>query len=185
MPPAFMLWRRKGDVQERAPLRALWFANETHARFLGQPVAFARVTRNARANHVFPRRRPAAIARHDVIEIQIVAIEKLAAVLTGVLVTLENVVTRELNLLLGQPIEKEQHDHARDANLPGNRRNQFVVRRGRGEIPPTVEIMRQEIVLCVRRDDVGVSSVDERKRAARRADVDRLPQAIQHQDLTV
>jgi hypothetical protein len=32
---------------------------------------------------------------------------------------------------------------------------------------------------------MGVSSVDERKRAARRADVDRLPQAIQHQDLTV
>jgi len=180
-----MLWRRKGDVQERAPLRALWFANKTHARFLRQPVAFARVTWNARANDVFPRRCPAAIARHDMIEIQIVAIENVAAVLTSVLVTLENVVTGELNLLLWQPIEKEQHDHARDANLPGNRRNQFVVRRSRGEIPPAVEIMRQEIVFRVRRDDMGVSGVDERKRAARRADVDRLPQAIQHQDLTV
>src|SRR6266513_742905 len=116
MPPAFMLWRRKSDMQERAPLRALWFANESHACFLGQPVAFAGVTRNARANHVFPCRHPAAIARHDVIEIQIIAIEKLAAVLTSVLVTLENVVTRELHLLLGQSIEKEQHDHARDAN---------------------------------------------------------------------
>ena len=185
MPPAFMLWRRKSDMQEWAPFRALCFANKSHARFLGQPVAFAGVTRNARANHVFPRRCPPAIARHDVIEIQIVAIEKLAAVLTGVLVTLENVVTRELNLLLWQPIEKEQHDHARDADLPGNRRNQFVVRRGRGEIPPAVEVMRQEIVFRVGRDDMSVSSVDERKRPARRTDVDRLPQAIQHQDLTV
>ena len=113
-----MLRRRKGDVQERAPLRALWFANESHARFLGQPVAFARVTWNARANHVFPRRCPAAIARHHMIEIQIVAIEKMSAVLAGILIAFENVMPRKLYFLFRKPIKKQQDDDAWDANLP-------------------------------------------------------------------
>ena len=32
---------------------------------------------------------------------------------------------------------------------------------------------------------MGVTGIDERKRPARRADVDRLPKTIQHQNLTV
>ena len=51
------------------------------------------------------------------IEIQIVAIENLAAILAGVLIPLKHIVARKFYLFLWQPIEKEQHDHARDANL--------------------------------------------------------------------
>ena len=87
-------------------------------RFLRKPVAFTRVTRNAGANHVFPRRVPAAIARHHMIEIQIVAIEKMSAVLAGIFITLENVMTRKLYFLFRQPIKKQKDDDARDANLP-------------------------------------------------------------------
>src|SRR5438093_12686715 len=94
VPPAFMLRRRKCDMHERAPLRPLRLANQTHVGFLRQPVAFARVTLDARANYIFPRRRPASIARHDMIEIQFISLENMAAILASVLVALENVVPR-------------------------------------------------------------------------------------------
>ena len=77
-----------------------------HVRFMRQSIALARVTRNAGANHVFPSRQAAAIARHHVIEIQIAAIENMAAILAGVFVALENVVPGKLHFLLRQPIEE-------------------------------------------------------------------------------
>ena len=129
MPPAFVLRRGEGDVQEWPPLRPLRFADQYHLNFLRAAIAFARVTRNARANHVFPRRRSAAIARHHVIEIQIVAIKSHAAVLAGILVALENIVARKLHFLLRKPIEKEEHDHARHADLPRDRLDELVIRR--------------------------------------------------------
>src|ERR1051325_2242990 len=85
VPPAFVLWRREGDLHEGPPFRPLWFTNQAHVRFPWKPVALARITRNTRADHVFPSRCSAAITGHDVIEIQIVSIKQLAAVLAGVL----------------------------------------------------------------------------------------------------
>src|SRR2546430_6421554 len=107
-----MLRRRKCDMHKRAPLRSLRLANQTHVRFLRQPVAFACVTLNARANHIFPCRRSASIARHDMIEIQLISLENMAAILARVLVALENVVTGKLHFLLRETIKKEQHNHA-------------------------------------------------------------------------
>lgn len=185
MPPTFVLRRRESDVQKWPPLRSLWPANQRHLRFLRKPVALARVTRDARTNDILPRRRAAAIARQDVIEVQLNAIENVAAILAGVLVALENVVPGELHFLLRQPIEEQKNDHARDANLPRNGGYDFVLRRGRREIAPALEIMRQKIVRFIRGNDLGVAGINQRERAPRRADVDRLPEAIQHQNLTI
>src|SRR5437773_5566512 len=129
-------------MHERPPLRPLWLADETHVRFLWKPVAVARVTRDAGANHIFPRRHSATVPRHDVIEIQATALENLAAILAGIFVPLENIVTGKLHFLFRKAIEKEQHDHARDANLPRNGRYHFVFWRGRRKIAPTLEIVR-------------------------------------------
>ena len=63
------------------------------------------------------------------IQIQFAAIKSLAAVLTGVFVALENVVTRKFHFLFGKPIENEQHNHARDTNLERNRRDHLMVAR--------------------------------------------------------
>ena len=183
--PAFVLRRRKCDVHKRAPLRALRFANQTHLRFPRQTVALARIARDTGANHVLPDGESASVARHDMIEIQVVPLKNLAAVLAGVLVALENIVPREFHFLFRQPIEEEQHDHTRHPNLPRNRGDDFVIGRGGGEVAPTVEIMRQEIVFVIGGNHVGMARVNERERAPRRADVDRLPEAIQHQNLTV
>ena len=175
-----MLRRRKCDMHKRAPLRSLRLASQTHVRFLREPVAFARVTLNARANHIFPCRRSASIARHDMIEIQLIALKNLATIRTGVLVALEDVVTRELHFLFRETIEKEQHDHARHANLPRNSRHHLVFRRGRGKIAPALKIVRHEIVGFIRRNNMGMARVDQRKRAPGRADVHRLPETVQH-----
>ena len=149
VPPAFMLRRRKRDMHKRAPLRSLRLANQTHVRLLRKPVAFAGVTLDARANHIFPRRRPASVARHDMIEIQLISLENPAAILARVFVPLENIVTSKLNFLLRETIKKEQHDHTRHPNLPRNRRDDFVIGRGGGEVAPTVEVMGQEIVFVI------------------------------------
>jgi len=115
-----------------------------------------------------------------VVEIQIAPIKSLAAILAHVLVALENIVPRKLHFFLRQPIEEEQHDYARHSNLPRNRRDHFVIWRSRREIAPTLEIVRQEIVCFVGRNNVRVAGVNQRERAPRRADVDRLPETIQH-----
>jgi hypothetical protein len=185
MPPAFMLGCRKGDLHKWAPLGPLRFADKMHVRFLRQPIALARIARNARANHIFPCRRSASFAWHDMIEIQVVALKNVATILTGVLVTFEDIVTRELHFLFRETIEKEQYDHARHANLPRNRCDHFMFRRSRGKIAPALKIVRHEIIGFIRRNNVGMAGVYQRKRAPSRADIDRLPETIQHQNLTV
>ena len=172
-------------MHERAPLRSLRLANQTHVRFLREPVAFACVTLNTRANHIFPRRHSAAITRHDMIEIQITSLKNLSAILTDIFVALENIVARKLHFLFRETVEKEQHDHARNANLPRNGRYHFMFWRGRGKIAPTIEIVRQKIVGFIRRDDLRVACINQREGAPGRADVHRLPQAIKHQNVTV
>ena len=117
MLPEIVLGRSKGDLDERPPLWPLRFADQAHVRFTRKPVAFAGIAGDARANHVFPRGRPAPVARHDVIQIKVTPIEEFTTVLAGVLVALEYVVPSEFYFLLRKPIEHKQHDHPRDADL--------------------------------------------------------------------
>ena len=60
-----------------------------------------------------------------------------------------------------------------------------MVGRVRGQIAPAFEIVRQKIVRLVRRDDLGVPRVHQRESAARSADIHRLPEAVEDQNLTV
>ena len=129
MPPAFVLRRGERDVQERSPLRALRFANQRHLRFVRQSIALSGVTRNARANDIFPRRHAAAITRNNVIEIQIIPIERDAAVLAGVLVALENIVAGKLYFLLWKPIEYQQYNHTWDTDFERDGCNHLVIGR--------------------------------------------------------
>ena len=105
-------------MHERPPLWPFRLTNQGHVHFLGQPVAFARVTFDARADHVFPSSRSAPVPRNDVVKIQIAPIESVTTVLAGILIALENVMPRKFHFLLRKPIEKEQHNHARHTNLP-------------------------------------------------------------------
>jgi len=115
--PEIVLGRRKGDLDKRTPLRSLRFSDQAHVRFTWKPVAFARIARDTGANHVFPSRRPAPVARHDVIQIKVTAIEEFATVLASVLVALKHIVSGEFYFLFRKSIEHKQHDHPRDPDL--------------------------------------------------------------------
>ena len=80
------------------------------------------------------------------IEIEIAAIENFSAILAGVLIPLEHVVTRKFHFLLWKPIKHQEYNHPRNADLEGDRRDQFVVRRICGQIAPTLEVVSHEVI---------------------------------------
>ncbi len=153
--------------------------------FTWKPVSLTRIAGNAGANHILPRSCSSPIARHNVVEIEFASIKNLPAVLASVLVALKNIVASKLYFLFRKAIENQQHNHPRDTDLERNRRDHLVVGRVRGQIAPAFEIVRQKIIRLVRRDDLGVTRVYQRESAARSADVHRLPEAVEHQNLTV
>ena len=105
MLPEIVLRRGKSDLDKRAPFGPLRFADQAHVGFSRKPVALPCITGDTRADHVFPGRHPAAIARHHVIEIEVATFKNFSTVLAGVLVAFENVVTRKLYLLFRKPIK--------------------------------------------------------------------------------
>ena len=119
------------------------------------------------------------------IQIQIATVENLSTILAGILVALEHVVPGKFHFLLRKAIEHQKHNHSRDADLKRNRRDRFVVRCGRGQIAPALEIVRHEIVRLIGRHNVGVSGVNQREGATSRADIHRLPEPVEYQNLTV
>ncbi len=129
--PKIVLRRGKGNLDERPPFWPFGFADQAHVRFARKPIAFACIAGDARTNHVFPRCSPSPIARHDVIEIKFASIEDLTAVLAGVFVALEDIVTRKLYLLLWKPIEHQQHNHPWDTDFERDGCNYLVLRRVR------------------------------------------------------
>ena len=131
MLPEIVLRRSKRNLHKRPPFWPFRFSDQAHVRFAREPVALARIARDAGANHVFPSRRPAPVAWHDMIQIKLAAIEEFAAVLAGVLVSLKHVVPGEFHFLLRKPIEHKQHDHPRDLDLERDGRNHFMIRRVR------------------------------------------------------
>src|SRR6266550_5907754 len=134
--PEIVLRRSKSDLDKRPPLWPLRFADQAHVCFAREPIALTRIAWDAGANHVFPSRRPAPVAWHDVIQIKVTPIEEFATVLAGVLVALKNVVSGEFYFLLRKPIEHKQHDHPRDLDLERDGRNHFMIGRVRGQIAP-------------------------------------------------
>ena len=60
-----------------------------------------------------------------------------------------------------------------------------MLRRVRGQIAPAVEIVREKVVGIIRRNNLGVPRIDEGKGPPGRTDVYRLPEPVEHQNLTV
>jgi len=129
--PEVVLRSGKRNLDKRPPFWPFGFADQTHVRFARKPIALARIARNARANHVLPSCGPSAIARHDVIQIEFASIEKLTAVLAGVLVALEDIVARKLYFLFWKAIKHQQHNHPWDTDFERDGCNHLVLRRVR------------------------------------------------------
>ncbi len=142
--PAVMLVQREVDLHEWPPLRALGLAHQVQARLERRAVRLARIARDARADNVFPGRRAAAVARDDVVEVQIFPVENLATVLARILVAFENIMPRELHFLLRHAVVHEEQDYFRHADAERNRVDGIVVRRVGGDIAPLLKIESAE-----------------------------------------
>jgi hypothetical protein len=187
MPPAFMLLAIESDVDKRPPLRTLRFANKRHLRLVREPVTLAGIARDAGTNNVFPSCQATFIAWQHVIEIQLLALENPPTVLTGIIVAFKDVVPRKLYFLFRKPVKKEEYYHSRHPDFPRDGGDHLMLGFWRGDrkVEPTREIVRRKVVLLIGRDDLRVSLVEKRKGTTRRADIHRLPEAIEHQNLTV
>jgi len=175
----------EGQMHERPPSRTIRLADQVHAGLMRELVALARITRDTRADDVFPSRHAATLTGDDVIEIQIVAVKNFAAVLAGIFVTLENIVPREFDLFLRQAIKQEQHNHARNADFEGNGMHHLRFRFALGKVAPASKVVSEKVVCSVSRDNLGVPLTKQRKGAADGAYVDRLPEPIEHKNLPV
>ncbi len=89
--PAIVLVQTEVDLDERTPLGPLGFADETKPRLLRCAIGLEGVAFDARAHDVLPSRRPAAVAREHVVQVEVFALKNVAAILAGVLVALKNI----------------------------------------------------------------------------------------------
>jgi len=173
------------DLHERPPFRPLGFADQMQPGLLRRAVGLLRVALDAGADNVFPRRRATAVPWQNVIQIQILAVESAPAVLAGVFVALENVVARELDFLLGQPVVDQQQDDTRHTDPERNGMNGFLAWRGLGKVPPFLKVERAERTVTVAQHGLGVTLEQQGQGAPGGADVDRLPQPVQHKHMLV
>ena len=178
--PAIVVLQADVQLNKRTPLRPLGLANKVHARFVRGAIGFEGVAVDARADNVFPIRWPAPVPRHDVVKVQVFALELLPAILAGVPVALENVVAGEFNFLFRQPIKQDEQDHTRDADAKGDGVNAFRVRLLLGKVMPLVEVISLKRAILGVEDDVRAAFKEKSKRTPGSANVNSLPQAIQH-----
>src|SRR3954471_18463603 len=102
--------RAKNETNHRSPLRLHRFTNESHARFMRQPIRLTRVTLDARTDNVLPGRLSSVMAWNDVIKVQLFARENLGAVLALVLVAFEHVIPRQLQFFTRQLVEESKQN---------------------------------------------------------------------------
>jgi hypothetical protein len=176
--PTFVLVHAQIDLHEGTPFRTLGFADKVHAGFLRSVIGLAGVAGNAGANDIFPSRGATAIAWNDVVEIQILAIKNLAAILARAVVALKNIMPRELDFLLGQPIKHDEQDDPGHADFEGDGVDAFRVRLLLGQILPLIEAKRLKGAIVTAEDSLGVPFKEQGEGAARGADIDRLPQSV-------
>jgi len=185
MPPAIVPVQGEMDLHKRTPFGPLGFADEVHAGFARRAVGFAGVAGDAGADNVFPTGRATPVARDDVVEVQVFSLESLAAILAGVVVALKDVVPREFDFFFGHPVVQEQQDDARHANAKGDGVNRFLRRRFVREIAPFLKIEGAERAVGMGQHRLGMALKEQRQRPAGGADVDRLPEPVQHEHMLV
>lgn len=185
MLPAIVILRPEIDLDKRPPFRPLGFADKMHPRLRWRPVCLARITRNAGANNIFPGRWSATIARHHMVEIQIFAIEKLPAILAGILVPLEDIMPGELHFFLRHSVEQHQDDHPGHTNLERHCGDTFRMRLFLGDIVPFLEVIGLERPIFSVQNYLCMALKKQSKSAPGGTDVHRLPQPVENQNLLV
>ena len=179
--PTIMLRESKVDLNKRTPFGPLWLANQMHACFLRSMVGFECITLDAGAHDVFPRGWSAAIARNDVVQIEILAVAGLAAILAGVLIALENIVPRKLDLLFRDMIVYQEEDYPGNAQPQRDGSDRFRVGFLSGKVLPFCEIESLKRAVVPVKDGLSMALKEQSQGPASGADINRLPKPIKHQ----
>ena len=124
-----------------------------------EAVAFSRIARNAGANDIFPGRLTLQVAGNDVIEIELSAVENVAAVLAGIFIPLENIVPRKFDFLFRQTVKEEKHDHPGNANSQGNGLHHLRLGIQLRKIPPAFVVVGQKVVTFIRVNDLRLALI--------------------------
>jgi hypothetical protein len=143
----------------------------------------ARVAGDAGADDVFPRRLPARITWNHVIEIELLPGQNPRAILARVLVAVEDVTPRQFQFLARQLVEKREQNHAGQSDCARRRVHRLDRRQRRvagRKIDPVHHRKHPEIII-VMMHHMRVPTGQQRKSSTSADDVDRLPEAIQHQ----
>lgn len=180
MLPAIVIMDTEIDLDERPPFRSFRFADQMHARFLWSAIGLACIALDAGADNVFPRGRAISVPRNDVIQIEIFTIEDFATVLARIAIALKNIVPREFHFLLGQPVKKDQQNDSWNADFERDGMDAIGVGFLLREIAPLMEIERLVRSIVRAKDRLGLSFKKQSKSAADSANIDCLPEPIQH-----
>ena len=105
---------------KRGPAGPARLAAKLHPSLRRRPPPFSPITVQASAHDVFPGGQPPAGTGHNMVEVQIGPRFALIAVLASVGVTNENIVSTELHLSAGHPIETDHLNNAWNTNEPPN-----------------------------------------------------------------
>jgi hypothetical protein len=178
--PTVVLLQAQADLHEGTPFWPLRFADKLQPGFVRTAVGFVRIALDAGADNIFPSGGPAAIARDDVIEVQIFALEHFTTVLAGVLVALKNVVPGELHFLFRKMIKDRQQYHAWDADAKRDGADRFRMRFVLRELMPLGKTEGAEGTVVAIEDSLGLTLKEQSQRASRGANIYRLPKPIQN-----
>jgi len=173
------------DLHKGAPFGPFGFTDEMQPGFLRSAIGFLGVALDAGANDVFPCGRPAAVAGDNVVEVQVFPVKNVTAILAGVFIALKDVVARELHFFLRQPVIHEQQDDARNLDAEGNGMDGFVMGRINGHVAPFAEIKGAKGTVIGVDDDLGLSLEEQSQGATSGANINGLPEPIQHKHMLI
>lgn len=105
-------------------------AEELHACFVGEAVAFAGVALDAGGDDVFPCGLAAAVTGNDMVNVEQGALKFAVAILAGVAIALEDVFAGEFDLFHGEMVEDEEEDDAGHHDAAGDGVDPIVLARG-------------------------------------------------------
>ena len=115
--PTIVAVQAEVNLNEGTPFRTFRLTDQMQASFLRSSIRFPRIARNAGADNIFPGGWTTAIARSDVVKVQILSIKNASAILTSVLVAFKDVMPGKFNFLFRKTIKDDQQNNPGHADL--------------------------------------------------------------------
>src|SRR5260221_9249591 len=97
--PTIMMLQAHVHLDERTPFGPFGFADQVQPSLARSAIGLERVAGDTGTDDVLPGRRPPAVARNHMVQVQVLSLNFLPAILAGIAGALENVVAGENRLI--------------------------------------------------------------------------------------